>query len=77
MATSVNTYAASVHLDMWPIAMRDTMSQAGSSSATASGNGQDPPQDNKSQEQDYQKSNADEEAEDTIEFDKDFQLPPS
>jgi len=80
MATPVNTYATSAHLEMTLVedaAMRDTTSQAGSSSATASGDGQDPPQDNKSQEQDYQKSDAEDEAEDTIEFDKDFQLPPS
>jgi len=79
MATLVNPYTTSMHLKTMSVedaAMRDTMSQAGSSSATAGSDGWNSPQDSKSQEQDYQKSDAEDEAKDTIEFEENFQLPP-
>jgi len=80
MATPVNPYTGAENLETTLVedaAMRDTTSNAGSSSTTAGSNGQDPPQEDRLQEREYQKSNMDEEAEGTVKFNEDFQLPPS
>jgi len=80
MATLVNPYAAMENLESTLVedaTMNDSMPNAGFSSAKAGSDVWDQLNGIHFQEQVSHKSNNEEEAEDTIEFDDNFQLPPS